>query len=83
MNHDALNSKPWWKSRTIWLGFLELGIGLLDVLADSDFTGESTDGALLTAAGTLTLLLRYLTHQPIQPLRRPLSGSGNRATRGV
>jgi hypothetical protein len=72
--------KPWWRSRTVWLGLLELAIGLCDLLADSGLTGGSADGALLAAAGALTVLFRYLTDQPIdRPALR--GGCGNGADR--
>lgn len=61
--------KSWWTSRTVWLGLLEITVGLLDVAAESRFTNESIDGALLAAAGILTILCRYLTDQ--RPLERP------------
>jgi hypothetical protein len=60
------SSKPWWRSRTVWLGLLELAVGLLDVTAESGLTDESADGALLAAAGILTVLFRYLTDRPIE-----------------
>lgn len=61
--------KPWWTSRMVWLGLLELTVGLLDVAAESRLTDESIDGALLAAAGILTIVFRYLTDQ--RPLERP------------
>ena len=59
-------SKRWWQSRTIWLGLLELTIGLLDVFAESGLTDESADGVLLMIAGMLTVLLRFVTRLPVE-----------------
>lgn len=67
-----LSAKPWWRSLTVWLGLLELAVGLLDVAAESGLTGDSVDGVLLTVAGVLTVLFRFLTRQPLAtPARRP------------
>ena len=79
MAKATLPTKAWWKSRTVWLGLLELAVGLLDVAAESGLTDDSADGALLAAAGVLTILFRYLTDR--RPIDRPRLRSGKRCPR--
>lgn len=77
MRNVARAAKPWWTSRTVWLGLLEFAVGLLDVTAQSALTPDDLDGALFAAAGVLTVLFRYLTDQPIDRSRlRPRRRSG-------
>lgn len=65
MNAD----KNWWASKTVWLGILELAIGGLSLLADSQFTRGDAKAVLLATAGILTVILRFLTYRPMAPIR--------------
>ena len=60
------NSKPWYQSKTIWVGIIQVlcAIGLLvaDFLQVGDFTAPAF---VLLAVGILTIVLRFLTEQPI------------------
>ena len=55
-----METKKIWKSKTIWLGIIEIAIGILSYLQ-----GELQGGVQLTAAGVLTVLLRLVTKQAI------------------
>lgn len=60
--------KPWWRSKTVWLGLWQFLIGVLIVLADSELTEGRLEAWLLIIAGTLTAGLRFLTTEPIEPI---------------
>ena len=60
-------------------GDLDNAIALIDVAAESGLTDESADGALLAAAGVLTILFRYLTDR--RPIDRPRLRSDRRRPR--
>ena len=58
--------KAWYASKTIWVGILEIVIGALGLAATFLQAGDYTPAAFaLLAVGVLTVVLRFLTSQPI------------------
>jgi hypothetical protein len=58
--------KAWYESKTIWVGILEIVIGALGLVATFLQAGDYTPAAfVLLAVGVLTIVLRFLTSQPI------------------
>ena len=55
-----METKKIWKSKTIWLGIIEIAIGILSYLQ-----GELQSGVQLTAAGVLTVILRVVTNKAV------------------
>jgi hypothetical protein len=59
-------SKPWYQSKTIWAGVIEIVIGVLGLLATFLSVGQYTPEAIvLLAVGVLTIVLRKITEVPI------------------
>lgn len=56
-----MESKNWWKSKLIWLGVLEIAIGVVNYVATLD-PGTSASAVI---AGVLTIIFRYVTKQPL------------------
>ena len=54
-------SKEWWKSRTVWVGAVQVVAGLL--LAFADYAGA---GGALTLSGVATVLLRTITKTEVK-----------------
>ena len=54
--------KDWWKSKTIWIGILEIlsavGLAVADFLQVGDFTAPAI---VLFFTGVLMIVLRFLT----------------------
>lgn len=60
-------SKAWYESRTIWIGAVEILIGVLGIVATFLQFGEFTPSSyVLLAVGILTIILRKLTEIPIR-----------------
>jgi hypothetical protein len=60
-------TKAWYASKTVWLGILEILIGILDAVATFLATGDLSSTALVTlTSGILTIVLRKLTTQPLE-----------------
>lgn len=57
-----METKKWWKSRTVWLGIL--------TLLQPHFPPESQQ-YVATALGIAIIILRFQTGQPIEPMRWP------------
>lgn len=55
-------SKPWWKSRTVWLGVLQI-VGAYGGYVGTLFPPAAA--AAGAAAGIATIILRTLTTQPV------------------
>lgn len=55
-----MEEKNWWQSKLIWMGVIEILIGVL-----AGITGLLEVGAPLTIAGILTILLRVVTKSKI------------------
>lgn len=55
--------KPWWMSKLIWLGIIEITISILQMAQMTDWSDKA---AWMTfAMGVLTILARWLTDEPI------------------
>ena len=55
------NSKPWFKSKTIIVGFLSVIIGALTYIQ-----GQIDVGAVMTIEGIITVILRLATKEAIK-----------------
>ena len=64
---DNNNAKRWYRSRTIWVGILEIAIGVLGLVADHLASGQEWTPAsiVLIVTGALTLVLRKITTKPL------------------
>jgi len=61
-----LETKAWWKSRTVWLGVVAALIGAGEMLTDGAILGpEATEWALV-AVGCLGIVLRKMTNTAIE-----------------
>lgn len=60
---SSKNSKPFYKSKLFWLGFLQLSIGIA-----SSLEANIANGIPLTVSGVLTIILRALTSSEIKLL---------------
>ena len=56
-----MNGKPWFKSRTVWLGVLEIAGGIAEFIAG--LPAEASAATIV--AGIVTIIIRFLTKQPI------------------
>jgi hypothetical protein len=59
-----MDYKYWYRSRTIWVAFLQGVIGVI-VAFSSTHPELQTVGALATLKSALDIILRYLTTKPI------------------
>ena len=59
--------KRWNQSRTVWVGILEIAIGVAGLVADHLASGQEWTPAsiVLIVAGGLTLVLRKITTKPL------------------
>ena len=64
--------KDWWMSTTIRVGLLEILLGIIGLVVDQLSTGEEWTALAVLAivSGTLKLILRKITTEPIKPLSR-------------
>jgi len=58
-----MNTKKPWQSRTFWVAVLTIVLGALQSATDVIPTAYA--GTLLLVIGVVTLVLRFLTDQPI------------------
>jgi hypothetical protein len=66
-------SKSLIRSRLFWLGALQVGVGTLELIKTNVLDSETAAwGAVAT--GTITIVLRLLTTQPVH-LSEPTSGT--------
>lgn len=56
-----MEGQVWYRSKLLWLGVLEVGVGIANYIATLD---AGTSVAAI-AAGILTIIFRYLTRQPL------------------
>jgi len=64
---DENNAKPWYQSRTVWIGILEIGIGVAGLVADQLTSGQDWTPVSIMAiiGGSLTIVLRVITEKPL------------------
>jgi hypothetical protein len=61
-----VETKSAWFSKLNWLGLLTVGIGIIQLIADSDITPVDVDKFLLILIGSLTIILRtFFTVGPV------------------
>jgi len=62
-----METKVWWKSKTIWLGIIEVLLGVLGAVATFLQLGVYTPEAyVILTIGIVTIILRKVTEVPIQ-----------------
>ncbi len=62
--------KNWWQSRTLWLGVLQILGGSGGIIGF--ISGLPADASLMfILSGIVTIVLRFLTNQPIGPVVPP------------
>ncbi len=62
-----MDAKNFWESKTFWAGVIQILIATLGLVADFLGKGDfSTSAYILLATGVLTIVLRFLTDQPIK-----------------
>ena len=58
--------KRFWLSKTFWAGVIEILIGVLGIVANFLQVGDFTAPAIVAlVAGALTIVLRFVTVEPI------------------
>lgn len=57
-------AKRIWTSKTFWVGVLEIATGVLELI-DVNVLANDGAGWVAVGAGLLTILLRYITKQPV------------------
>lgn len=62
MTTVTVPTKPWYTSKLFWLGVLEIISGVSGYLTEA-ITTQASVGSILF--GLLTIVLRYVTKQPI------------------
>jgi len=60
-----MQTKKWYTSKTMWFSIALAGVGILEAVTSS-LQESQVNGALLTAVGLVTGLLRYITSKAIQ-----------------
>ena len=66
MDAELVTTKPWWKSKTIWVQLLPMAVAVLALLADSELiTNPQAVAGLLLAIGVINIVLRSITGQPL------------------
>lgn len=62
--------KPWWQSRTIIAGVIEIALAVIALLESRPWATGNVEiaEALLLTAGILTILLRVMTREPVKTL---------------
>lgn len=60
--------KNWWKSKTMLVNLLTLGVGVMAVFTGSEWIMQNPQVAamLLATSGTLNMLLRLMTSEAIR-----------------
>jgi len=56
-----MEGKPYYKSKTLWVGVISILAGFLAFLA-----GELEAGAPLTIEGIIMIILRFITKEPVK-----------------
>lgn len=54
---------PWYKSKMVWLGIIQIALDVSNFLLTADLTGQRP--GILVLSGVLTIVLRYLTKTPL------------------
>jgi hypothetical protein len=60
-----LETKAWWRSRTVWLGIVTAFIGGIEVLAQGSLLSDEAKAWALVVVGALGIVLRKLTETKI------------------
>lgn len=61
-----METKLWYQSRTMWVGIVEILIGILGIVATFLNVGSySPESIVLMVVGFLTIILRKLTEVPV------------------
>lgn len=60
------NSKPWYKSKTVWINILTMIVALLTVPEIGSVVPESAMPYILLITAYANIFLRFITDQPIK-----------------
>ena len=65
-----MNSKDWYKSKTVWFAVLTVALGVASAFGFGEFAPdeasvETIGTVVLVVVGGVNIVLRYLTKQPI------------------
>ena len=58
---ELVEVKPFWKSKTFWIGLMQVVIGVLTYIQ-----GQLEAGSAITLFGILQVVIRFMTKQPIK-----------------
>ena len=66
-----MDGKPFWKSKTFWVGVLTILVGFLSTLDLGGFGLEpeilrSVQAVITMVVGLINIVLRFVTKEPIQ-----------------
>ena len=68
-----MTGKLWYESKTLWVGVLQIAIAVGMALAEFLNSGVySPEAIVLFVVGIMTIVMRYLTEEPIVPDNEPL-----------
>ena len=57
--------KRWYHSRLVWLGIVQLLLAIIEILTESTLFTPQIISYMLMIAGVLTVVLRWLTTDPL------------------
>jgi hypothetical protein len=70
---QIVQAKAWYASKMVWLGIVQLVLGLAELLATTPILeGSEVAAVAATVAGALTVALRLVTRQPVAGSERPV-----------
>lgn len=60
----SVPAKAWWQSKLFWFGVLQVVVGILELIATEVLLSDG-GGWAAVVSGVVTIVLRYVTKQPI------------------
>jgi hypothetical protein len=60
-----MRATKWYQSKTLWTAVVTFAIGIAEVMTTNSLFQEHT-GILLAVIGALNMILRLITHTPIE-----------------
>lgn len=66
-----METKKWYTSKMIWLGFLTALLGIIPLVQELLSQTEITSVAILTTvSGIIMVILRVVANEPIKPIEK-------------
>ena len=61
----TVRAKSWWRSKTNIVAFVEMAVGIIEMMSEATYLGDEFVGIALTASGFMKFALRFMTNGPI------------------